>query len=104
MRLAHDIAQIVVKPSRSRIGTAEDSLDRSDLFACRRQFPDFGELLSQPWSIGQRSVESVEVGSTGYCLGLITLDRELHADTLVEGFTQSKNPRPPVLRSSIPQG
>src|ERR1035437_10746315 len=103
MRLAHDIAQIVVKPSRSRIRAVEDRLDQPDLYACRLHFPDLGELLSQPWSIGQRSVESVEVGCTGHCLGLITLHCELHSDTLVEAFSQSKNPRPPVWRRHIPQ-
>ncbi len=73
MRLAGEIAGIIVKAARSGICPVHDSVDRLHPFGFGLQLPDFSELFIEPPPIVQGVIDRIQTCAT------------IDADSLIPG-------------------
>src|SRR5439155_14706215 len=101
MRLAQQIAQVVVETSGAGISPVHDFLDASQSFLFLGQLANLGKLLFQPSPIVQRHVDVVQVRAAVHRLRLEKRNAQLHADAAEKRFGQLKDASTPLGRNAI---
>src|SRR5437879_10642634 len=96
MRLAQQIAQVVVETAGAGVGPGDDGLDALQALSFGRQFANRGKLGFQPNAVVQRHIDVVQVRSAVHGDGFVKWHAQLHADTVVERLRQLENARSPV--------
>ena len=104
MRLAGNVAQVIIEPARPGIGPLEDFLYCFEPVGIRGELADASELFQEPLTIVERELQRIQAGTAVHCDGFVQLDTQLHANALEERFGQLEDARAPLRIGVFHQG